>query len=343
LQEKDASKNLKDALKNFESAKAEKTESEKTTNIEIREKIAEVKTLKSALRRRGISNEEREEKNTRLTLFQTFINEQKEGLKSLKENFKKIPEKTIECRKALEMLQAERGKPESSLIADVELLLYRHHIEREAYHRGDFNGVCCRRVVGNAAVLVNEVRTIMKVKKDENCEDSTVDEKLDELEMTSGLLDAAFAHLNVSYPTDPEKSKAREAVVALSNQWRMVGHNVTLNAHIMEKHVCGFNKKWGVGDKEESFIEQGHQVGIKDNCRYARLTNFEKKTASTLKTRAAATHPLVVACKDKVLRYSKRKLPNPKSDGAKKIKKAKVKEEKDIKCDYYVSNFKKEE
>jgi hypothetical protein len=123
----------------------------------------------------------------------------------------------------------------------------------------------------------------------------------------------------------------------------MVGHNVTLKAHIMEKHVCGFNEKWGVGDKEESFIEQGHQVGIKDNRRYAGPTNFEKKTASTLKTRAAATHPLVVACKDKVLRYSKRKLPNPKSDGVKKIKKEKVKEEKDIKRDYYVSNFKKEE
>jgi hypothetical protein len=49
LQEKDARKNLKDAIKNFESAKAEKMESEKTTNIEIREKNAEVKTLKSAL------------------------------------------------------------------------------------------------------------------------------------------------------------------------------------------------------------------------------------------------------------------------------------------------------
>jgi hypothetical protein len=29
----------------------------------------------------------------------------------------------------------------------------------------------------------------------------------------------------------------------------------------MEKHVCEFNDKVGLGDKEESFIEQGHQVG----------------------------------------------------------------------------------
>jgi hypothetical protein len=75
----------------------------------------------------------------------------------------------------------------------------------------------------------------------------------------------------------------------------------------MEKHVRPFNNKWGIGDKEESFIEQGHQVGIKDNRQYAGLTNFEKKTASTLKTRAAASHPLVVTCKNTVMEFSKRK------------------------------------
>ena len=218
----------------------------------------------------------------------------KEVLKSLKENFKKKQEKTIECRKALETLQAERGKPESSLIADVELLLYRYHIKREAYHEGDFNGVCCQRLVGNTAAIVNELRTIMKVKKDENCEDSTIDEKLDELEMTSGLLDAAFAHLNISYPNEDEKYKARQATLALADLWRKVGLNVTLKAHIMEKHVCAFNDKWGIGDKEESFIEQGHQVGIKDNHCYAGLTNFEKKAASILKAGVAASRPRVV-------------------------------------------------
>jgi len=45
----------------------------------------------------------------------------------------------------------------------------------------------------------------------------------------------------------------------------------------MEKHVCEFNDKVGLGDKEESFIEQGHQVGMKDNRRYHGLTCFEKK------------------------------------------------------------------
>jgi hypothetical protein len=75
------------------------------------------------------------------------------------------------------------------------------------------------------------------------------------------LLDAAFAYLNISYPNDEEKFKAKESVNALSLHWRNVGLNITLKAHIMEKHVCNFNEKWGVGEKEESFIEQDTKLG----------------------------------------------------------------------------------
>jgi len=94
--------------------------------------------------------------------------------------------------------------------------------------------------------------------------------------MTLGLLDAAFAHFNISYPDEIEKLKAKESVTALSGHWGKVGLNVTLKAHIMEKHVCNFNEKWGIGEKEESFIKQRHQVGINEDRRYAGLTNFQK-------------------------------------------------------------------
>jgi hypothetical protein len=49
-----------------------------------------------------------------------------------------------------------------------------------------------------------------------------------------------------------------------------------LKAQIMENDVCDFNKKWGTGDKEELFIEQGHQIGARESSRYIWLTNFVK-------------------------------------------------------------------
>jgi hypothetical protein len=44
----------------------------------------------------------------------------------------------------------------------------------------------------------------------------------------------------------------------------------------MELHTCDFNDKFGVGDKEDSFIEQVHQTGIKDDHHYCGLKNLKK-------------------------------------------------------------------
>ncbi len=129
------------------------------------------------------------------------------------------------------------------MIVDVELLLEKLSIQQGAYHGGDFNGVCCRKIVGNTPNIFKELSTLLRMKKDESCKDSMINDKLDKLEMISGLLDAAFASLNISYPNEDEKCKASQAVLTLSNYWRMVGLNFTLKAHIMEKHVYLFNNK----------------------------------------------------------------------------------------------------
>ena len=82
----------------------------------------------------------------------------------------------------------------------------------------------------------------------------------------------------ILYPKDDENQKAQQAVCTLMNFWRTkLQLSVSLKGHVMEKHVCDYNDAYGVGDKEESFVEQGHQVGIKDDRKYYGLTNFCKK------------------------------------------------------------------
>ncbi len=150
-------------------------------------------------------------------------------------------------------------------------------------------------------------------------------------------MDAAFAYLNIDHPTEDEKKKSRESIVALMHYWRSVGQNVTLKAHAMEKHLCEFNDRWGIGDKEESFIEQGHQTGIQENRRYAGHTNFVKKTESSLRQPCNASHPLVVQQQQKVSILTKRK----KGEQAEEKKKVEsVKNAKEIKRDSYVSKYK---
>jgi hypothetical protein len=119
-------------------------------------------------------------------------------------------------------------------------------------------------------------------------------DKTNSLQQTLGLLDAAFAYLSILHPNDEEKQKRRKAVNALIKDWRKKGLSISLKIHAMEAHTCDFHEKWGVADNEESFIKQGHQIGIKGYRRYCGLKNFKKRTESTLKVRSITTHPLVV-------------------------------------------------
>lgn len=116
----------------------------------------------------------------------------------------------------------------------------------------------------------------------------------------------------------------------------------------MEQHVVVYNNQYGLGDKEESFVEQGHQVGLKENRRYQGLTNFHKKTEASFKARMIATHPLIVEQNNKVLEQTKRAKRKPPEKVIKdevvekKIKKEKIKEEKEqklVKREYYISKF----
>jgi hypothetical protein len=162
-------------------------------------------------------------------------------------------------------------------MAEEELYLENFKITRALYHGGDYNGVCCRRLVDNSKNISNEVRKILITKKNELCKDMTIDKKMDEVDQLLGLLDAAFAYLNICYPNELEKQKAREAIAALSSYWRKLGLSITLKAQVMEQHACHFNDMFGIGDKEESFIEQGHQIGP-----ILKVNDFFLKTESTL-------------------------------------------------------------
>jgi hypothetical protein len=112
--EKDARKKLKDTIENLDLAAREKKDAERTKNIEVCEKNAEVKVLRKELRRRGINDTEWQELSTRIALMLTFIDEQKQLLKTSKEQLKNCEIAVAECKKLLDTLKTERGKPESS-------------------------------------------------------------------------------------------------------------------------------------------------------------------------------------------------------------------------------------
>jgi len=64
--------------------------------------------------------------------------------------------------------------------------------------------------------ITNNIQKIIKAKNDESCDETTINKKINEFQQLLGLLDAAFAYLNIYYLDDIEKQPAKEAVNALS-------------------------------------------------------------------------------------------------------------------------------
>jgi hypothetical protein len=114
-----------------------------------------------------------------------------------KEKLKKCQQQLIDSKNALAAFKAERRISEASIGAEIELLLENYKISRASYHGGDYNGVCCRRLVENAKTIAEKVQAILQSKKDERCDDTTINIKVNELEQLLGLLDAAFAYLDI--------------------------------------------------------------------------------------------------------------------------------------------------
>jgi hypothetical protein len=52
---------------------------------------------------------------------------------------------------------SSKRKPESSIVADLELTLAAFNVSCAAYHGCDFNGVCCRRIVRSAKPICDEI------------------------------------------------------------------------------------------------------------------------------------------------------------------------------------------
>ncbi len=203
----------------------------------------------------------------------------------------------------------------------------------------------CRRIVGSYHEIIEEIGKMLQAKMNETCNDTAINKKVKQLEHTLGLLDVAFYYLNIPHPTDEEKIKARYAVEALSKQWWDIRLSVTLKTHVMEQHIVPFHNKYGLGDKEELLIESGHQIGIKENCQYQAMTNFQKKMEASLIAQTNLMHPLIIEQNQKVLQQTKRKHPArvPKSkEGGKKIKSENIQEKKEqrkVKHECFITTF----
>jgi hypothetical protein len=111
---------------------------------------------------------------------------------------------------------------------------------------------------------------------------------------------------------------------------------MTLNAHVMDHHVIETNRKLkGLGNKDESFVENMHQDDIRDDRRMACVPSFEKKHRSIMLFYAIANNGNVTNIIADIQSKSKRFFKTDRSRF--KNAKFKAKEERKIKREAFVA------
>ncbi len=127
--------------------------------------------------RKSKDDTERNELSTRIILLDALVTHLKNDYQISKEEVKECQAKLSLYKKKVVKLKAERGKPEASIVAEIELYLERLNITRAAYHGGDFNGAYCRRLVASSDNVAKTMREILIAKKDERREETTINKK----------------------------------------------------------------------------------------------------------------------------------------------------------------------
>ncbi len=122
--EQDARKKVSKVGKSLEDAYKEKAEADKTVNIEIRENNAEIKVVKMELKKaKSTEHKRREDFWTSIALPTIFVDDLKSQYSLCKKKVKDFQKQHTESKYALAALKAKQGKPEASVVAEIEVLL----------------------------------------------------------------------------------------------------------------------------------------------------------------------------------------------------------------------------
>jgi len=124
--EKDAREELKAAKNRLAEAADDKKQCEATINVELREKSGAATLIRSQLQRKNIDAVHREQLTMQLTFLDTAITELKNQIKAKKENVKKCQKRLSACKTKVATCREERGKPEASISADIEIILEKY-------------------------------------------------------------------------------------------------------------------------------------------------------------------------------------------------------------------------
>ena len=207
----------------------------------------------------------------RIDLISNDINALQEE-KQLKKNAYDDAKKQVKAAKDEEENYKKRlGKAQQNVVAKIESILAKNHIEKPYYHGG------------NSSNVMDEIAAfILSIPLVDRCPNEEVQEWVEKFKKIINVFDGIFsiARMNCGKVKDEHKSSLKNYITTAMKLWRGLGHSIAPKSHVLEDHLAEQIARFGgIGDFCEDFIEKSHQDGIIDHSRAKNSATEEMKAA----------------------------------------------------------------
>lgn len=247
--------------------------------------------------------------------------------------------------------QQKRSNENNTLEDSLYSILEGCKIQKQHFHGGAMNGVCCRRLLDNVETIFKKIRILtsekmkLNTKRNFDVDIKIVTDVLTKFEYLFETTDLVFSNLRLLAPTEEEINETEKAIKVLEQVWKDLELYVTPKAHILFYHTIEQVRFFeGISDMVEDFIEKFHQVGKKLDHLVARMSSqgFRKQELAKIRRLWLSNDPVVLKQLAKVNNLRKRKIVHSsiaKSNATvKKLEMKKAKREK-VKCTFNLHKY----
>jgi hypothetical protein len=145
-------------------------------------------------------------------------------LDDAKSNSKTLREYKSAWNKIMKALRKESGKPELSLIQNMDGTLKWYGVACSSYHEGDFNGVCARLLLSTCGPIMTDDIVVIEIlsgrKETQSLTDAKASAKIGQYTRLLGCLDATVAGIRLIDPTQTELAHMKQAIAGTMKLWR---------------------------------------------------------------------------------------------------------------------------
>jgi len=203
----------------------------------------------------------------------------------LKNRKKELSRRNTEAKAAVLQVEKDVGRYNKPIRRGIESILSKDwNIKRPSWHGGDILGNECRKLMSSARLILDQIKEFLLERLEENGGSARakreVKKRCDIVAKALLLFDGLLSLLR----TPPKDLTARKILQARRyakkalEVWRILELSVTPKCHGSEYHACDqLEFLWGLADFCEDWVEQLHQLGLKNNKRTKTIRDRDRK------------------------------------------------------------------